>query len=70
MGFKCPVCKKDFGTKKEEFQKHLDLENYKIDLNTLSYINSSETFMNVLAVENEILSKRKKNENNKIKFFT
>ena len=60
MGFKCPVCKKDFGTEKEEFQEHLDLENYKINLNTLSYINSSETFMNVLAVENEILSKRKK----------
>ena len=60
MGFRCPVCKKDFGTEKEEFQKHLDLENYKIDLKTLSYINSNETFMNVLAVEKEILSKRKK----------
>ena len=45
MGFKCPVCKKDFGTEKEEFQEHLDLENYKIDLKTLSYINSREPFI-------------------------
>lgn len=23
MGFKCPMCKKDFGNKKSEFEKHI-----------------------------------------------
>ena len=59
MGFRCPICKKDFGTEKEEFQKHIDLENYQIDLKTLAYINSNETFKKILAVENEVLEEKK-----------
>jgi len=28
MGFKCPICMKDFGTDKAHWKKHIDTEHY------------------------------------------
>lgn len=30
MGFKCPICLKDFGTDKKAWQKHIDTEHYAV----------------------------------------
>lgn len=53
MGFKCPVCKKDFENNKTEFDKHLSEENYSYDFQTLTNINVNETLIGILKNTNK-----------------
>lgn len=50
MGFKCPICRKDFGNDKAEFNKHLSEENF--DFQNFLKVNAYESVSNVLNIIN------------------
>ncbi len=49
MGFRCPFCKKDFGTDQKTFKAHLSKHKEPItDLKGLAVINSCDVLKKVL----------------------
>ena len=62
MGFRCPFCKKDFGTDHKTFKAHLSKHEEPIpDLNGLAMINSCDSLKKVL--KNNILGGINANKN-------
>lgn len=39
MGFRCPKCKRDFGTDKKSFEQHMQEENTSRDITTMAETN-------------------------------
>lgn len=38
MGFKCPVCKKDFGNQKQKWNEHIEKEHCGVGKKAVEYI--------------------------------
>ena len=51
MGFRCPLCKADFGHDKIEFEKHMKEEKGAPSIEALAATNLADTLKNVLKQE-------------------
>jgi hypothetical protein len=54
MGFKCPVCHKDFGTNKKEMELHLKSHSDKIIINDLIRLNFNDCLTSACNIKNII----------------
>lgn len=50
MGFKCPICHKDFGTDKKEMELHLENHSDKIIIKDLGRLNFNDTLISASGI--------------------
>lgn len=54
MGFKCPICHKDFGTDRKEMESHLESHSDKTIVDDLERLNRNEILISAIGLSSII----------------